>query len=106
MMDLASFFEGVEVRIRGFAFIAIAAVGGVQDIVDNLKRETDAVAIESNSFQIRFRSSTKVSADPDTGADQSAGIGPMTGFELGCACWSDIRFKVEHLTRVNHTGSA
>ena len=56
MSDLAGFFEAVQDGVRCFSFIAIAAVGGVQDIVNHLKCETDTLAVDSDIFEIGTRS--------------------------------------------------
>ena len=74
MSDLAGFFEAVQDGVRCFSFIAIAAVGGVQNIVDNLKCQTDTVAVDADTFKVGFGSSAEISPDPDTRADQGTGF--------------------------------
>src|SRR2546425_4079159 len=82
MSDIARFFEAVDSGISGFSLIAIAAVGRVEDVIDDLKGETDAIAEHANAFQIRFGSSAQISADPDARTDQRARLGPVNRFEL------------------------
>src|SRR5438094_74957 len=82
MSDIARFFESVDSGISGFPFVAIAAVGRVEDVVDDLKGETDAIAERTNAFQIRFGSSAQISANPDARTDERAGLGSVNGFEL------------------------
>src|SRR5439155_3941311 len=82
MSDIARFFEAVDSGISGFSLIAIAAVGRVENVIDDLKRKTNAIAERTNAFQIRIRSSAQIGADPDARTDQRARLGPVNGFEL------------------------
>src|SRR5205823_2020025 len=75
--DRARLFQAVNTRIRGFAFIAIAAVRRVQNVVDDLKSKPNAIAVCPDARQLALGCVSEKSSDPNGGADECAGFGSM-----------------------------
>src|SRR5262245_4308622 len=102
MRDGAGFLQAVERGIGGLAFIAIVAVGGVENVIDNLKSQTDPRAILLNAGKVRFRSIAEISANPDGRAKQSGCFCAMDNFELFASHRPPFAFQIEYLA-CNHS---
>src|SRR5438552_11622865 len=97
MSDIAGFFEAVNSRIGCFSFVAVTTVGGIENIVDNLKSEAYPVAKGSDVLQLGFRRTAKIRTDPHTGADQSPRLRSMDRLQLTLVCRRGFRLNIEHL---------
>ena len=72
MGDRAGLLQSVQRRIRRLSFVTIMSITCIQDIVNDLKREANPIAILSNAGKIRLRRLAKIGANPNCGSNESA----------------------------------
>src|SRR5262245_25649996 len=91
-------FEAMEPRISNLPLIAIASVGRVKNVVNDLKRETNAIAKSGNVLQLLVRRRRQIRADPNGNADQRTSFRSMDSFQLFWRYGRTLESQVQDLT--------
>src|SRR5215831_5805382 len=98
MSDGSGFFQAVHGGICGFSFVAVFSIGCVEDIVDDLKGETDPITIDLDAREICFRSAAQIRSDPDCSADERGRFRAMNPLELLPRDLNALALEIKNLT--------
>jgi hypothetical protein len=102
MRDHTRFIETKQSRVSGLSLVAIVAVRGVQNIVYDLERQANPVAIDLYRTKIGHRRSTEIRTDPNRRPNQSACFRSVNRLELICCDLGILPFEVQNLSS-NHS---
>src|SRR5689334_10901859 len=97
MSDGSGFFQSIHGGICGFSFVTVFSIGCVEDIVDNLKGETDTITIDLDAREICLRSPAQIRSDPNCSADERGRFRAMNPLELLPRHLNAFAFEIKNL---------
>src|SRR5262245_48343997 len=88
----------MECWISDIPLVAIASVSGVKNVVNDLERETNAIAKSGNVLQFRVRGRRQIGSDPNRYADQRPSLRSMDSLKLVRRYRHTFKPQVQNLT--------